>query len=404
MHTIRIDSYIGQSDGGMFGAEMFGLSDMIAEFALIPASEKDVNIEINSGGGSVIEGFAIHDYLKSQKSYNIHTTVLGLCGSIATIIGLSAKKENRSMHKNSEYFVHNPHWRPTSPEPMEAEDLKNLAEDLQANENKMIRFYAKETGLSEDKIKQLMDRQTSFSADEAKNLGFVSTVITDEVKAQRKYLIAAFYNPKEKTKDMDFTPTQKTWIEQKLNDFGKKFSAMFKPDFKAMVIDLESGTKIFIESDDGEFVGKKAFKVDAEGNPTTEPADDGDHKLKDGRTITVKEGVVTMVAEAAKVDETTALKTEVEELKAKLIASETAAATATATIATKEAEFQAKLTAMNTEFTALKSVVLGGTVSPADQNFKGGAGAQPQTELEKRLALKREQQAKAKAAIEAKKK
>jgi hypothetical protein len=79
---------------------------------------------------------------------------------------------------------------------------------------------------------------------------------------------------------------------------------------------LEDGSSIFIESEDGELEGKNAFVADAEGNPTEEAAPNGTHLLRDGRSITIEEGVVTSVQEAT--DEVENLKNTIAELEAKL--------------------------------------------------------------------------------------
>jgi len=76
--------------------------------------------------------------------------------------------------------------------------------------------------------------------------------------------------------------------------------ALFKAQIKNMNVQLEDGTLLYVMSEDGELVGKIAYIADSEGNPTDELAPAGNHKLQDGRTITVGEGgEITAVAEAS---------------------------------------------------------------------------------------------------------
>lgn len=372
MQTLKIDGYIGKDDGmsAFFGGTPNVSLKFVSDFIdKLPEGTTELGVEINSGGGEVNEGFAIHDKLASS-GLAIHTEVLGLCGSIATVIALAAKTENRSMHQNSEYFIHNPFWQPMSPEAMEADDLQRLAEDLRNSEEKILDFYVNKTGESRKSLKALMEDAKGISAKDAKKLGFVSKIIT-EATNKSEYRIAAYINPtKIKNSDMEFSPTQKSWIEKQFSAFAEKFNKVFTPVFKAMAIDLESGAKIWIDTEDGEFVGKKAFLADEAGNKTNDVAPDGEHKLKDGRTITVKDGTVTAVAEAtaAVPDETAALKAKVADLEAQLKTATEAKAEVETTVAKQEENF----VALKKDFTALQNMVLGKEIPPADQNFKGG--------------------------------
>lgn len=398
METLRIDGYIGQDDGFSVlfgGTQGFSLKSLNEFLSKLPTGTSELKIEINSGGGSVTEGFAIHDRLVSS-GMTIHTEVLGLCGSIATVIALSAKPENRSMHENSEYFIHNPYWQPMAPDPLEADDLQRLAEDLKSSEEKILNFYAEKTGQKVNKLQSFMERAKSFTAEEAKKMGFVSQIIGEAV-AKQKYLIAAFIDPHKKTTDMEFTASQKTWLEQKFSAFTEKLNKVFTPTFKAMTIDLENGSKIWVESDTEEIVGKSVFLTDESGARTNEAAPDGEYKTADGRTIKVAGGVVTEVMEAAP-SETEALKKQVADLTAQLAEATTKAQAAE----TAQSEQQKVIVAFKQEIADFKNMVLTKDIPAADQDFKGGKVAK--SEDQKWLEYKRSKQEAAKAKQEAAKK
>lgn len=377
MKVLRIDGYIGADDGMSIlfgGSPNYSLKALNAFLDALPSEEKELKIEINSGGGSVTEGFAIHDKLASS-GLTIHTEVLGLCGSIATIIALSAPVENRSMHENSEYFIHNPFWQPMAPDAMEAKDLQRIADDLKNSEEKILDFYAKNTNESRSKLRSMMSDAKGFSAKEAKQLGFVSKVITVEVN-EKKYLIAAYVNPtKEKSTDMDFTPTQKTGLQKMFADFGNKIESLFKVPFKNMLVELESGGSVWVDSEDDLFVGKKVYLTDAEGNRTNDPAPDGEHKTKDGKTLVVASGVVTEVKEAVPTEDAAALKAKVDELTAQLAAANGSKAEVEKTVEALKVENKTNtdnFMALKTEFTTLQNKVLGNDIPAGAQSFKGG--------------------------------
>lgn len=377
METLRIDGYIGKDDGMSLlfgGSPNFSLKSLNEFLDNLPAGTKELKVEINSGGGSVTEGFAIHDKLVSSGLI-IHTEVLGLCGSIATIIALSAKKENRSMHENSDYFIHNPYWQPMAPDAMEADDLERLASELRDSQEKILSFYVSKTDQKRGILKSFMDESKGFSSKEAKDFGFVNTIIGEAVNT-RKYQIAAFIDPaKNKSQNMEFTAQQKSWIEQKLNALSEKFNHLFTPVFKLMMMELQSGGKIFIDSEDAKDIkGKKVFAVDDSGNQTNNAAPDGEYTFQDGRTITVSGGIINDVKEAAApADDTAALKKEVDELKAKLEASEKKA---TVTAEEKTA-LEQNVVALKREVHDFKNTILGGQIPPKEgQEFKGSEGSE----------------------------
>lgn len=392
MEKIKVDGYIGR-DG-----DYFSLAKLDAQLAALPTGTTDLTIEINSGGGSVIEGTAMYDRLKTL-SLNLYTKIIGQCSSIATLLSLAAKKENRSISPNAEYGVHFPYWEPDRAEAFEAEDLINLGNSLMESKKRILKIYAKETGTSETVLYSLMEQERSLTAAEAIKYGFVSTVTSEKVDAQ-KYRIAAFMEKTPKTKDMDFTASQKSSLETMFTGLLKKFDNLFTPVFKNMLIELGNGGKIWVDSEDEDLAGKKVFNVDADGNKTNEVTPDGEYVTKDGKTIVVKDGAVSEVKEAAAAtEETAALKKQVADLTAELATANTKAQTAEAAKAqaeTAKAETETKVQALAKEVTDFKAMLLGKDIPPAGQEFKG---AKPEVAdaNQKWLELKRAEKAKKEA-------
>lgn len=226
---IRIDGYIGQESGiaSLFGdGSSFSLRSL--ETILDGFSDDVIKVKINSGGGSVNEGFAIHDRLATSGA-KIETEVLGLCGSIATIIALAAPKGSRKGHANSEYFIHNPYWQPVAPDPMEASDLTRLADELKDAEEKILDFYVEKTGAKRSELKKLMQEKTSLSMKEAKRLGFIDEIIEATV-AEKKYAVLAYVDKKN---DMNkFSDDQKSWLEKQFTAIETKIQNFLSPEVK----------------------------------------------------------------------------------------------------------------------------------------------------------------------------
>ena len=151
---------------------------------------KDIELTINSGGGSVIDAFAIYDFLKNS-SYNVSVKIEGLCASAATVIAL-ASTDKPTITENSFFMIHNPYMGVMVWDAMEADDLRDEADKLNRRAevldkmtNKIANIYVKATGLSVDKVKELMNNETWFTAEEALENGFVNSI-------EEAYAIAAY--------------------------------------------------------------------------------------------------------------------------------------------------------------------------------------------------------------------
>jgi len=170
----------------------------------------------------------------------------------------------------------------------------------------------------------------------------------------------------------DFTEDQKSTLKT----FFDKVEGMFKSKNheppKNIMVEVEDGSQIFIDSEDDTFVGKKAFKVN-EGERTDEAVSDGNYPLKDGRVITVADGTVTTVEEAPEDNE------EIEALKAKIAELEAEKETADAKAEEKETELTAekeKVTEVQASFNELKTKVFG--KEPIKKPIKEPRKASPQ--------------------------
>lgn len=353
---IYIDGYIGKGD---FFSEGFSLKSLREQ---VGTSEEPLNIYINSGGGDVIEGFAIYDYLMALPN-EVNTIGQGIVGSIATVLFQSGKKGKRKLHANTDFFVHNPYWTPQSPEPMEAKDAQALAENLKKAEEKILNFYVQHTaGKSKEDIKEKMNMQTSFSANEAMEWGFVDEVIGTPIESKKHYAVMAFINqPKQNTME----------IEKKFEAFEtsllQKITNLFTPKIKAEMKKTSEGVEIFYEGDIA--IGTSLWLDEAK----TQPAPNGVHTI-DGVEYEVADGKIAKVVESS--EDVSSLKAEVEALKAELKAKEDALKNSTTEAETLKAQIDEANTAIEevkTEFKNFKAEIITGgePEKPNDQPFKG---------------------------------
>ncbi len=373
--TLYINGTIAQSEE-YFGGETFGLKNLV-DFLSANPKATELDVYINSGGGSVNEGFAIYDRLMAFNG-TVNTIVNGMCGSIATVIFQAGKKGKRSMYANSEFFVHNPYWQPSAPEPMEAKDLELLSEDLKKAENKIKNFYSEITGKSVDELTPILDRQTTLSTTEAIAFGFVDEVYTSQIEAFTKYRLVAFLNPNNKT-------TMNTEIKDELSGLKAFMAKIAKKLFKNAMRETVDGVAIHYDGDLLQ-VDTAVFSDEAMATPLA----DGTYVLDGDIQITVANGIVTALSEVE------AKQTKEEELAAKVADLEAKLSEQTQTIEAKEAE-NVEIFAMFKDLTAkvtkFEAMVVTGTKAEVKGEQHNGkpSGEAPLTAMEKFAEMKRKQ-------------
>lgn len=267
---------------------------------------KEIVVHINSPGGGVFDGWAIGNILKNSGKKTT-AQIEGFCASIATFIALSC--DTVEMAETAMFMIHNPSVGLQGDE----KEMQKAAVQLSKIKDDLIRIYKAKTGISVSQLSKMMDEETTLTAQEAKAEGFVDNFMTP-IKAVAKFDINKNIMPEAKENQEIKDGYQK--ILDKLDKFFK-FDA-FKDVAENMTVTLSDGGSIFVESEDGELEGKKAFTVDEEGNPTETPVEDGVHTLEDGRSITVEGGVVLSVQEAMPTEEVDVLKEQVKNLEAQI--------------------------------------------------------------------------------------
>ena len=156
-------------------AEFFGGTSFASFSELFNNADQDVILEIFSPGGSVLEGLAIFDLIAGSDK-NVTAKIIGLAGSIASIIPLAAAKV--IMTENAKFFIHNPKIEVAG----DVEDLEAAAQTVKEIEQRLIAIYASHSTLGKRMLDQLMKAETSFSAEEALEAGFIDEII-EPVKA-----------------------------------------------------------------------------------------------------------------------------------------------------------------------------------------------------------------------------
>ncbi|MFT9030612.1 MAG: head maturation protease, ClpP-related [Leuconostoc pseudomesenteroides] len=126
-----------------------------------------INLSINSGGGSVFDGIAIYNMLKSHKA-TVNVYVEGLAASIASVIAMAG--DTITMRSGSMLMIH----RPFTVLQGNAEEMRKAAETLEKMGDNIVNIYSDRTGIQAGEIQQIMSAETWLSAEEAVEQGWAT--------------------------------------------------------------------------------------------------------------------------------------------------------------------------------------------------------------------------------------
>tara|TARA_R100000005_G_C5000769_1_gene207673 strand:- start:2840 stop:3928 length:1089 start_codon:yes stop_codon:yes gene_type:complete len=153
------------------------------------AGDKNINLRMNSVGGSVFDGLAIYNVLRAHKGH-VNVKIEGLSASIASIIALAGDKIE--MAENGFFMIHNPFGKSAG----DAEDMRKTADLLDKIKQELVSIYASKTELTNEEISNMMDEETWLTSQEAKEMGFID-VITDPIKVAASFNFSKFTNVNE---------------------------------------------------------------------------------------------------------------------------------------------------------------------------------------------------------------
>lgn len=153
--------------------EWFGIDHttpkMIAD-AIDNLPDEDIIVEINSPGGSVFDASEIYTALKSHKG-NVEVQIVGLAASAASVIAMAG--DNVLMSPTAQMMIHNASTISAG----DHRDMKHTADFLKGIDRTIANAYAKKSGLSNEKLLDMMSKETWLSADQAKEHGFIDAVM-----------------------------------------------------------------------------------------------------------------------------------------------------------------------------------------------------------------------------------
>lgn len=134
--------------------------------------DKDINLYINSPGGSVTAGMAIYDTMQHIKP-DVSTICVGMAASMGAFLLSAGAKGKRFALPNAEIMIH----QPLGGIQGQAEDIRIHAEWIIKTRNKLNRILSENTGQDLERIAKDTDRDNFMSAEEAVEYGIIDKVM-----------------------------------------------------------------------------------------------------------------------------------------------------------------------------------------------------------------------------------
>jgi ATP-dependent Clp protease protease subunit len=137
--------------------------------------EQDINLYINSPGGSVPAGLAVYDTMRFINA-NVATTALGMAASVSAVLLAAGARGKRNVLPNTRVLIHQP-WTQGGPGG-QASDVEIHARELIMTKRRLNEILAEATGQPFEKIERDTDRDYIMGAEEAVEYGVVDRVVS----------------------------------------------------------------------------------------------------------------------------------------------------------------------------------------------------------------------------------
>ena len=151
-------------------------SVVVAQMLFLESEDptKDINLYINSPGGSVTAGMAIYDTMNYVKC-DVSTICMGLAASMGAFLLSNGAKGKRFALPNSEIMIH----QPSGGAKGQATEIQIVAENILKTKKKLNEILAANTGQSVEKIAEDTERDNFMTAQEAHDYGLIDKIIVN---------------------------------------------------------------------------------------------------------------------------------------------------------------------------------------------------------------------------------
>ena len=155
---------------------------IVAQLLYLQSEEPDADVQlyVNSPGGSISAGMAIYDTMQFI-TYDVATYCIGQCASMGAVLLTAGAKEKRYALPNSRIMIH----QPLAGMEGTAEDILIHAKELKRIKQRMNQILLKHTGRELEQIESDTDRDRFMTASEAMEYGLIDQVV-DRMEPKKK--------------------------------------------------------------------------------------------------------------------------------------------------------------------------------------------------------------------------
>ncbi len=152
---------------------------IVAQLLFLEAEdpERDINLYINSPGGSITAGMAIYDTMQFIKN-DVTTICVGQCASMGALLLTAGTKGKRFALPHSRILIH----QPSGGAQGQATDVRIMAEEILRMREMTSRILANHSGQPFDQVEKDVERDRILSPQQAKDYGLIDEVIEHREK------------------------------------------------------------------------------------------------------------------------------------------------------------------------------------------------------------------------------
>ncbi|MHC1683692.1 MAG: head maturation protease, ClpP-related [Clostridiaceae bacterium] len=185
------------------------------------AKDEDVEIYINSGGGSVFDGYEIYNAIAEYKG-NITIKIVGLAASAASFLA-QAPNAKCYMSPLAEMMIHNASSYAEGPH----QSMDATSQMLQVTDSTIAKAYTIKSGKSEEEIRALMEAETWLTSEQAKDLGLIDGILFEAKTEPKK--THKLYNALNLDDDVILSDLEKCrTVDELKNRLTENLDKMFK--------------------------------------------------------------------------------------------------------------------------------------------------------------------------------
>jgi ATP-dependent Clp protease, protease subunit len=152
---------------------------IVAQLLFLEAEdpERDINLYINSPGGSITAGMAIYDTMQFIKN-DVTTICVGQCASMGALLLTAGTKGKRFALPHSRILIHQPSGGASG----QATDVRIMAEEILRMREMTSRIIANHSGQTFDQVEKDVERDRILTPQQAKEYGLIDEVIEHREK------------------------------------------------------------------------------------------------------------------------------------------------------------------------------------------------------------------------------